>query len=164
MLYCIYHRMKYNMKHIISKEQKLSAIKSSVSIAEALRKLGIKDQGGNYRIINSFIKENNIDVSHMKNQAHNKGKKLGYKRDISEYLLNNRKIQSFKLHKRLIKEGLFRPVCSICKNTEWNFLPIPLELDHINGVNSDNTLSNLRLVCPNCHAQTNTYRGKNKKK
>ena len=45
--------------------------------------------------------------------------------------------------------------------TEWNGLPIPLELDHINGRRDDNRLENLRLICPNCHAQTPTYRGRN---
>ncbi len=42
-----------------------------------------------------------------------------------------------------------------------NGRPIPLELDHINGRRDDNRLDNLRILCPNCHAQTETYRGKN---
>jgi 5-methylcytosine-specific restriction endonuclease McrA len=41
--------------------------------------------------------------------------------------------------------------------------PAPIELDHINGNHHDNRLENLRILCPNCHAQTDTYRGKNKK-
>lgn len=49
-------------------------------------------------------------------------------------------------------------------NTEWLNEPIPLELDHINGICHDNRLENLRLLCPNCHAKTSTYRGKNKNK
>lgn len=149
------------MRYNISKAQKIEAIQTSKSIAEALRKLGIKDRGGNYRIINSFIKDNKIDISHMTRQGHNKGKILGPKRHISIYLNNKVKIQSFKLHKRLVKEGLLKPICSICNNTQWNSKDIPLELDHINGIHFDNTLTNLRLLCPNCHAQTDSYRGKN---
>jgi hypothetical protein len=51
--------------------------------------------------------------------------------------------------------------CSCCNLKEWNGKPIPLELDHINGDGTDNTLKNTRLLCPNCHAQTDTYKSKN---
>jgi len=52
-------------------------------------------------------------------------------------------------------------VCSVCKGSTWNNLPIPLETDHINGDYSNNSDDNLRLICPNCHSQTDTYKGKN---
>ena len=52
--------------------------------------------------------------------------------------------------------------CSICKLTEWIGNPIPLELDHIDGNHTNNKRSNVRLICPNCHAQTDNYKGKNK--
>ena len=54
--------------------------------------------------------------------------------------------------------------CEICSNTTWLGKPIPLVLDHINGISEDDNLSNLRLICHNCHAQTETYAGKNKGK
>lgn len=55
------------------------------------------------------------------------------------------------------------PFCSACNNgTEYNFKPLALELDHIDGDSSNNELSNIRLLCPNCHSQTPTYRAKNK--
>lgn len=53
-------------------------------------------------------------------------------------------------------------VCSVCKQTEWMGKPIPLELDHIDGDSENNQRNNLRLICPNCHAQTQTYKGRNK--
>ena len=53
------------------------------------------------------------------------------------------------------------PKCSSCGITDWKGLPISLELDHINGDGTNNTLSNTRLLCPNCHSQTSTYKGKN---
>jgi hypothetical protein len=71
--------------------------------------------------------------------------------------------QTFKLNKRLIKEEILENKCSICQITEWNNKPIGLHLDHIDGVSSNHLLDNLRLVCPNCHSQTDTYCGKNKK-
>lgn len=51
--------------------------------------------------------------------------------------------------------------CESCNLEEWLGNKIPLELDHINGVNNDNRIENLRILCPNCHALTPTYRGKN---
>lgn len=55
-------------------------------------------------------------------------------------------------------------ICSICRKTKWNRLPIPLVMDHIDG-NSDNwNLANLRLICGNCDMQTPTYKAKNKGK
>lgn len=53
-------------------------------------------------------------------------------------------------------------ICWICKNYEWMGKPIPLELDHINGRSDDSSKKNLRILCPNCHAQTSTYKAKNK--
>ena len=64
------------------------------------------------------------------------------------------------LRKRLIEEQLKPNRCERCLLGVWNGRPIPLELDHINGKRDDNRLTNLRILCPNCHAQTDTYRGK----
>ena len=52
--------------------------------------------------------------------------------------------------------------CMCCNNTEWLGQPVPLELDHIDGNAGDNTPKNIRLLCPNCHAQTPTHKAKNK--
>lgn len=53
-------------------------------------------------------------------------------------------------------------ICEICNITEWNNKPITLEVDHIDGDHGNNKLENLRLICPNCHSQTETYGGKNR--
>jgi len=54
--------------------------------------------------------------------------------------------------------------CEVCSLQEWMGSPIPIEMDHIDGNHSNNLLSNLRLLCPNCHAQTDTWKSKNKGK
>lgn len=64
---------------------------------------------------------------------------------------------SCKLRRRLIAEGLKEEKCEMCGITEWNGKPAPLELDHIDGNNSNHILSNLRIICPNCHHQTPTH-------
>ena len=53
-------------------------------------------------------------------------------------------------------------ICSSCNSSQWNNLPIPIELEHKDGNSANNNLSNCCLLCPNCHAQTSTYKGKNR--
>lgn len=67
-----------------------------------------------------------------------------------------------KLKRRILKEKIFENVCSICGIIEWNGFPLVLHLDHIDGNSHNHLLENLRLVCPNCHSQTDTWCGKNK--
>ena len=140
-----------------------SAVENSFSFAQTLKNLNIVPCGGNYRVLKRAIAHFNVDISHFTFQLWNKGKKIGAKVAIEDYLNNKRSISSNKLKKRLINEKLLHPKCSSCQLESWLRKPIPLELDHINGDSSDNRLENLRLLCPNCHALTPTYRGKNKK-
>ena len=72
-------------------------------------------------------------------------------------------IQSDRLRRRLIDEGVPERRCCGCKLDTWLDQPIPLELDHIDGNHQNNALDNLRLLCPNCHSLTPTFRGKNKR-
>lgn len=65
------------------------------------------------------------------------------------------------IKRRLLKLG-WEEACALCGQTpEWNGKPLTLQLDHINGRSNDNRTDNLRFLCPNCHAQTETYRGHN---
>ena len=82
-------------------------------------------------------------------------------RPLKQYLSNEVPMQSDKLKIRLIKEGLLEEKCYTCGRDVWNDEVIPLQLNHINGKSDDNSLSNLELLCPNCHAQTEDYRLKN---
>ena len=52
--------------------------------------------------------------------------------------------------------------CWKCNNSTWNDQPIPLEIEHIDGHSENNSLENLSILCPNCHAQTSTYKNRNK--
>lgn len=62
---------------------------------------------------------------------------------------------------RLLRAGLLNNECGICGLTNWRGLPLTMHLDHINGVRDDHRLENLRMLCPNCHSQTETYGGRN---
>ena len=63
--------------------------------------------------------------------------------------------------RKYLKET-FGDCCSVCSINEYNGLPIVLECDHIDGNHTNNSIENLRLICPNCHSQTVTYKNKNK--
>jgi len=70
--------------------------------------------------------------------------------------------QTNKLKKRLIKEGIKNNVCEVCGLLGyWNNAPLIMELNHINGNKYNHDLDNLQTICPNCHSQTETFRGKN---
>ena len=80
---------------------------------------------------------------------------------LLEYLEKSIDIQSNKIRKKLLEEGYKEYRCECCGLTEWLEEPIPLELHHKDGNRFNNDLDNFQLLCPNCHAKTNSYRGKN---
>jgi len=136
-------------------------IEKSFSYAQILRELEIIPAGGNYKTIKNFIKENKIDISHFTGKIWNKGRKSVSKRDTEDYLNNKYKINSNDLKYRLIKENIKQYKCENCGLDKWLDRPIPIELDHIDGDHNNNSLENLKILCSNCHAQTDTYRGRN---
>ena len=146
-------------------EQLKEAVKNNFSIAATCRQIGLRPRGGNYKTLLFKIKEHKIDTSHFSGQGWRKGSKIPNRKaqNLSEILIENSSYQSSKLRSRLIESGVKQYKCESCNNEEWMGKKIPLELEHCNGINTDNRIENLKILCPNCHAQTEHYRGKNKK-
>lgn len=144
----------------------------SYSLAEVLRKANRKPTGGNYEILKMKIRDYNIDISHFTGKLWNKGKckedddRIASKEQyqIDDIFTKNSKVTRKVIRGYILRNHLIEYQCAFCGNEgEWIGKPIALELDHIDGDNTNNELDNLRFLCPNCHATTSTYRGKNKK-
>lgn len=148
-------------------EQLIEAVKSNISLRQTLLSLGLCGKGGGgYTAIQAKIKILGLDTSHFLGEGYLKGKTHNWskKQSLEEILVeNSTRLNSQSLKLRLIKEGLLKYSCSNCSINEWNNKPISLQLDHINGIHNDNRIENLRLLCPNCHSQTDTFcRGQGK--
>jgi len=140
------------------------AVAGSYSIRETLRKLGLVPAGGNYETIKKAIAQAGIDTSHFTGKGHLRGKTHRYSTRPLEVILRRGKLENtHRLKRRLLSEKCKERKCERCTLTEWLGQPIPLELHHRDGDRTNNTLGNLELMCPNCHALTDNYRGKNKK-
>ena len=129
-----------------------------------MRHLGLRAAGGNYRTVARAVELSELDTSHFSGQAWSKGRTRGPSRSLDAYLSNQFPISSHRLKLRLIAEGVLVRACNKCKGREWLGQPIPLELEHRDGNPMNNQLENLELLCPNCHAQTPTYRSRNRKR
>ena len=139
----------------------------SKSIKEVLEFFGISGAGGSYLTFMKRAKEDDIDLSKLPSM--NPGELLrGFRRDaisLDKVLTKRSTYDTSQLKRRLITEEVLKNECSICKmGPEWNEKPLLFRLDHINGINDDARLCNLRLVCPNCDSQLDTYCGRNRTK
>lgn len=152
---------------LIPKEELQEIINNSSTNVEVLEHLGYNGHNGNHRTLKQRIKFDNIDMKILeKNRMEWKNNHLNkIKKEIplNNILVENSKYNRRHLKRKLLDECLLINKCSVCNISEWNGKPISLQIDHINGINNDNRIENLRLLCPNCHSQTETFSGKNNK-
>jgi hypothetical protein len=122
------------------------AILTSITFKDVMIALGLKPGGGNESKVRAVIKELELDTSHFR--------RGGYIQN-PEALFTKNKPYHTSLRKHYLK--LVPYECRECGISEWNGKPLTLQLDHIDGDRTNNTLDNLRLLCPNCHSQTETW-------
>lgn len=143
----------------------------SCSFAEVLRKAGRKQSGGAQSTLKKKIEEYHIDISHFTGQLWSKGKtketdpriKSNEKYSLEEILVKDSTITQKVLRDYIKRNNVIPYCCELCGcNGTWQNGIIALELHHKDGDNSNNEVSNLSYLCPNCHALTSNFRGKNK--
>lgn len=139
---------------LFSKDELQKIVKESISFREVASRCGYSmTGGGSIKSIKEMISYYNFDVSHFLGQGWNKDN-FDYSR-----FKNGQSIKVASALKALT--NLRGHKCEKCLNEFWNDVKIPLEIHHKDGNNLNNELDNLQLLCPNCHAQTENWRGKN---
>jgi len=159
------------MKRIeVSEEELRKLVSESISCKEVAIKLKLhQNSGTTYRKLNRLFRMYGINIEHFKKRLWNVGYIKNFhplKIPLNQILIENSSYENTSsLKQRLIKENILIYECALCKNNgDWMGKTISLQLDHINGISNDNRLENLRLLCPNCHATTSNYCGRNKGK
>ena len=126
-----------------------AAVRASSSIAGVLRVLGLRPAGGNYATAKKALQRLDLDTSHFTGSAWSRGKR---QKDWSDYT------RAVRLKPHLI--DVRGHTCEGCGRDRWQGVPIPIEIHHHDGDRTNNALSNLHLLCPNCHALTDTWRNR----
>lgn len=146
-----------------SKEELEYIVKNSESKTEVKTKVGYQS-GTRWSLVGDKLDYYGIDYSHLLQFRYRANSGVGSNpKPLEEYLVENSTAHRKNIKRRLIAEGYLEDKCAVCGlMSEWNGKSITMHLDHINGVNNDNRLHNLRLLCPNCHSQTSTYGGSNR--
>lgn len=141
------------------------AVQKSTSYAGVFRALGATKTitgSGNYRILKHWIKKMQLDTSHFTRTGINLGVSFFESKTKDQFIKDN--LYNGKPYTTSIRKGICRhkivPYQCTCGNTgEWLNKPISLQIHHIDGNNSNNSIDNLQFLCPNCHAQTENYAG-----
>lgn len=146
------------MKYKFSKSQVEDAALVAESKTEMMRLLGIKQGGGGYQALDKWCKRYEVvppDGSGIGRKNIQKHSWVAMSDD--EWFVNGVFRTGQHTRKRLVSRGIVDK-CSICGQLpEWQGKPLTLQVDHINGDRWDNRIENVRILCPHCHTQTETY-------
>ena len=147
---------------ILNNKEKLNeAITNSKSSREVLEYLGLRAAGGNYNALKKAAKVFELELPKYDFTVSTgpRGFSPSFP-DEQVFVENSSYANRSNLKKRMYLMG-YKEECSECGiGPEWNGKPITLQLDHINGIYNDHRLENLRIICPNCHSQTETFAGR----
>lgn len=155
----------------INIDELVRVAKEKRAFSDVLRYLGLSTRGSsNHQRLKQRFEEEGIDWREfMFGVGQNPRQKRCLRQGTVSYSLSDILVEGSTyqnrrvLKKRLVSEGLLEDKCYSCGLVKWLGRKISLQLDHKNGIFNDNRLTNLWLLCPNCHSLTDTYGGKNKR-
>lgn len=137
------------------------AVSASSSLAAALRLLERPDTSRGRALFRQWVADHGIDTSHFLGQAHMRGKPGATPVKRPEQILvkhgGERRTRSVMLRRALRQIGVPERCTECGTGPEWRGHPMTLEIDHINGDWRDDRQENVRFLCPNCHAVTDTW-------
>jgi len=141
---------------MITHQEFSNIVAESLNISEVLLKMKRSRVGSNYKLVTRLIAELGLSTDHW-------GYNHRYTRTPEELFCKDSTATTSVVKRRIISDSLISYSCSVCGNAgDWLGNPLVLRLDHINGINTDHRLTNLRFLCPNCDSQSSTYCGRNK--
>jgi hypothetical protein len=145
-----------------TEDEARAAVAASLCYAHALRRLGLEPHGGNHRVFRRWVDEVwKIPTDHFDRTAVTRAILRTAPKPLDEVLVEHSNYSRTTLKRRLYAAGIKQRACEHCGQGElWRGQRISLILDHVNGVNDDNRLENLRILCPNCAAALDTHCGK----
>lgn len=145
-------------KRTWTNEQLIEAVKESATYMEVARKLGLTNYGANSKTIKKYITELNLSIEHFLSMGEQlKLARAQIKKKSLDEIFSVNNVDRKYIKRVVIEHKLLTYECAKCHITEWQGEQLSLHLDHINGINNDNRLENLRFLCPNCHSLTDTY-------
>ena len=143
-----------NKIDLLSDGEFIKLVNKCSNISDVLRELeySTNENSWGYQIVKERMEKLNLFFI-----KHNHYEQNNIALSLEKILIKDSEYNRTKLKARLVKEGLKEYKCECCGITKWNSKPITLQLHHINGIHNDNRLSNLQLLCPNCHSQTDNF-------
>lgn len=147
----------------MSRKQFAYLVRSSKTCGQVLAYFGFSASGNNWKTVKRRCLEEEVDTSHFDGRAAKRDSNTRHRIPLISVLVEHSTYNRASLKKRLMEEGLLKNECALCsQGAEWKGKLLILRLDHINGVFDDNRQGNLRLICPNCDSQLDTYGGRNR--
>ena len=150
-----------------SKEELIDILNLGNSVSAVLRNNGLATSGSSSRTsLRSSCEKHGIlsMYNELKSQGIHRANGKRKRIPLDEMLTENSSYARVSIKRKLLSEGLIENICSICGLIGWQGEELTMILDHINGINNDHRLENLRMLCPNCNSQQSTFSGKNNKK
>lgn len=137
-----------------------AVVARSYSYREVLASFGAEYTSAAYSRLKRALADNKISTAHF---APSTSRANAANTKSLQELCSSSLTRNAVLKAALIRENVKQYKCESCGLAEWRDQPIVLELDHIDGNTLNNAVENLQLLCPNCHSQTPTWRGRGKK-